>query len=110
MQDVGLARDGGRAYRVATAARLADDPRLALGTPVRAPLEPPADVDNREDLVLGRLASHVDGLAVRRGPCLVARVGGMGLAAQLLWQIVVDVARGAHGQGRTVHCVLDVAE
>src|SRR5437588_2814392 len=110
MEHVGLAADGRRAHRVASAALLADDARVAFGRAVRVPLEPLAGVDDREDLELRGLATDVERVVVGRGPGLVAGVLRMRLAPNRGRQVVVEVGGWTRGHRRTVHHLLDVAE
>src|SRR5437588_12638796 len=110
MEDVRRAADVGEAYRVTATALLADDPRAALGRAVGVALEPLADVDDREDLERRCLTADVEGVAVRRGPGLVAGVLRMGPAANCGGRVVVEVGDGPRGHRRTGHPLLDVVD
>ena len=110
VQHVWLPADGARTHGVPAPALLADHDGLALRRPVGVPLQPRADVDDREDLVLGRLRADVDRGAIRRRPCLVARVGRMGLTPRLRRQVVVEIGGGAGRNRRAIHGRFDAAE
>src|SRR5690348_16759916 len=100
MEDVWLAADRRRADRMASTALLADHAGVALV------LEPITDVENGEDLELGGLAAHVEGVVVGRGPGFVAGVLRVRLAANRGGQVVVEVGDRPRRHRGTGHRLL----